>query len=169
MIGGADQEEEEEEEEERRAIFMGAGLALFLGNSVEQALINLLVLGGVTLGTIPATLEDVERAFGEHTTQTLGRLVGRLGADTDISRIDEVLERRNHLAHHFFTKRAIHFMSAPGRSLMLQELIEMHRLFESADTQIKELVARHLDDLGIGDAANEQARNELLEGLPNLN
>ena len=52
---------------------------------------------------------------------------------------------------------------------MLQELIEMHRLFESADTQIKELVARHLDDLGIGDAANEQARNELLEGLPNLN
>ena len=123
----------------------------------------------MTQGTIPTTLEDVELAFGEHTTQTLGRLVRRLGADTDISRIDEVLERRNHRAHHFFTKRAIHFMGAPGRSLMLQELIEIHRLFEGADTQIKELVARHRDDLGIDDAANKQARNELLEELPNLN
>ena len=162
-------ESDGQEERERQAIFMGAGLALYLGNSVEQALINLLVLGGVTRETIPATLEDVELAFHEHAKKTLGRLVSRLGADTDISGIDEVLERRNHLAHHFFTKRAIHFMSAPGRSLMLQELIEMHRLFEDADTQIKELVARHLEHLGIDEAANEQARNELLEELPNLN
>lgn len=91
-----------------------AGLALFLCNSFEQALINLLVLGGVTQETIPATLEDVELTFGEHATRTLGRLVSRLGEDTDISRIDEVLERRNHLAHHFFTKHAIYFMSTPA-------------------------------------------------------
>ncbi len=80
------------EERERQAIFMGAGLALYLGNSVEQALINLLILGGVTRETIPATLEDVELAFHEHAKKTLGRLVSRLGADTDISGIDEVLE-----------------------------------------------------------------------------
>jgi len=124
-------------EGQSNAVFACVGSALQHAQRYEQALkFFIRTIGRMQPGG--ATEESVEALANHLEKQTLGRLLKRFNSKVKVSDpgipklLEDAVEKRNFLAHHFFLEREHLIAEEPGRFSLLSELAEMDELFEKA-------------------------------------
>ncbi len=128
---------DEKANEQGKELYAHAGLALYWAQCFEKSLENLLYLCARVSGN-SLTLEELEALDRELEKQTLGRLLAdarklvTFGADAE-ELLGFALGRRNFLVHRFFKAHADDAMTSAGRELMIAELIEIQKCFQTAD------------------------------------
>lgn len=134
----ADESPMTEEDEQCRDVYAAYGVASYFGQVLEKSLCSFLVLQARLSGEIVTReqLEDFEAKL--HKKKTLGVLLKDLEkvvTHNEVSEkiMEEALEKRNFLIHHYFWEHARTFQSKQGRGRMLEELGQYRDLFQRAD------------------------------------
>jgi hypothetical protein len=137
---------------ERYAVYAEFGFAAERGQLLETEAGNL-ALGYLTLFFDTKNLSAEEKAMLQSVTEdlnekTLGTLLGHikktLVLDDSITRtLDEALDLRNHLTHHFFRTHNFALFSEDGRKLMIEELLieELHKIQDKLNLALATLQA----------------------------
>jgi hypothetical protein len=128
------------DDSQTRDVYAHFGLAMFLAQGLEHAIVNSLVILRLPLrGQL--TRADIDSLMEKNFRKPLGEILRALRSEVELpadleATLTEALKVRNHLAHHYFRERANQFVSRSGRDQMLQELQVHQRLFEAADDQL---------------------------------
>ena len=140
-------------EEQIKEVYAHAGLALYLAQCFEMSLANFLFIFHRATNDL-ITIEELLAVEKSNERKTLGALLRRTkdfcNFDQDaIGRLDEALDFRNHLAHHFFKVHGEDFLSFTGREKMLESLLAMQRSFQIADTLMEAVNRAMSNSFGI--------------------
>lgn len=136
------------------------GLASYWAQVLEHSALNLaLVLRLPALELVSKSLFD--ELYAELTRRTFGHLVKaaqRVVAISDEDRrvLDEALDLRNILTHHYFREHAEDFVSEKGRGEMKEELQRVIAKFKSADYVLEKLYRPLWKKYGVDETFIEQ-------------
>jgi|SRR6185436_11092130 len=145
------------EDEHCKEVYAHAGLALYLAQVLEHGVVNASVAARMPeRETI--TRADIMAFETEQFAKTLGGMLRAMRRYVTVppeveTLLTEALRRRNYLAHHFFRKFAVQFMTAQGRDEMLAWLHETKDMFQRADKALFQLMAPIREQFGITDEA----------------
>jgi hypothetical protein len=105
--------------------------------------------------------------------KTFGALVRKLKkmvklSDSIIATIDEALERRNYLTHHFFRVHNFRLYSEEGRKIMIAELNEIQEKFDKAHQMMGAISSLMLqisghDELDMNKIVEMQSRGKRID------
>ena len=128
------------DDEQTRDVYAHYGLAMFLAQTLEHAIVNALVILRLPEKE-EYTRQDIDEFMEGRFQKTLGALLKQLKSEISFppdleSMLVKALNRRNYLAHHYFRERAETFVTRNGSTQMLYELQSDQRLFEKADEQL---------------------------------
>lgn len=113
------------------------------------------------------TRARVDELFAEANSRTLGQIVVEIAPHLDVKTmqlLDEVVSRRNFLAHHFWFEKIVEMQSVEGVKKLASELWDDQRLFESADNLLLETARGLRVAVGIPDEAVDNMLAELEAG-----
>ena len=107
-------------------VFTFFGLAAFTGQCLEKGLV-LFAMSYKLLDENVLEKSELLSICDSLNSKTFGRLLNTVKSRVDIpepiiQKLDESLEKRNWLVHHFFHDRAAHFADNEGRKQMIKEL-----------------------------------------------
>ena len=131
-------------DDEVRDTYAHFGLALYLAQVLEHAIVNAMV--AVRLDQRDRlTRSDIDAFMSERFENTLGKLLKALRSELTVPpALDDLLTRalsqRNFLAHHFFRERAQAFLTVSGCEAMQAELRAAQELFSQADKALTALI-----------------------------
>ena len=150
------------------------GLAAYWAQTLESGALNLAIV--LRLPDVNLVTQDLfEELYSELTRKTLGQLLSQAKKAIDISEanikyLDEALELRNILTHHYFREHAEDFVSEVGRQEMKEELQGIISKFKNADKILdsiylplwekygvnEEFIERELEQMRIEAAARDR-------------
>lgn len=159
----------DDESYQSREVYAQFGLTIFLGQILEQAVINGLTMAQQHADP-KATRDTFDARQKKNRKATFGQLINTLepymAGDAElITDLKAAVQHRNLLAHHFFSDHAVEFMSIPGRELMLAELVDMQHEFQELDPRLKPVIERYLRRMGITVKQQESLMAEAMDEL----
>lgn len=118
----------------------------------------------------PELTEMFKNIVDDLNHKTFGAMVRQLKktlnlSDSIIEVIDEALERRNYLTHHFFRTHNFRLFSEEGRKIMMAELKEIQEIIDKAHQMMSTIsslmfqIAGH-DDLDMNNIVEMQTRGK---------
>ena len=130
----------EPENDDPKEVFAFFGLAYYQAAVLEQGVLNLAVAMNAK-GIPGATIRDLKSLFSTIEDKTFGQIIH--AAKTNFQLPEELekdlsvaLEKRNYLAHKFFSNNAENFMRPAGRKNMIEELIEILEYIQDVDIRM---------------------------------
>jgi hypothetical protein len=134
-------------------VFRCAGCALLSAQFMEKELAFLLLIPRLKkLGTFPSEGE-IHEAIDKLDHMTLGQLIRQLKAFGDIgelsAKLQDALEKRNHLAHHFFQAYCNKLDDSGAQEAMKGELLNIKRLFDEMFDGLHHVNFRLMREMGI--------------------
>lgn len=131
----------EPEGTDAKEVFAFFGLCSYSAQVLEQGLVNFAV-GLRALGLSRLTQEDFDSLFERMSKRTLGQLIADIRPYISVSTklehaIIQALHDRNYIAHTFFAKHDVDFMSDQGRIKMMEELREITERIRNVDQEIE--------------------------------
>ena len=159
---------EEPGEEFIKEAYARFGLAYYHSECLHKTLCHICALAS-SQDSKDLTRPRVEEKLAYAYSLTLGQVkdeIKELIPEELFSQLDEGVERRNFLAHHFWFER-IHLMLSPtGLNQIFRELDEYSSLFQRLD----EMASIHLDvqrrKLGLTDEMLQACLDEIISGKP---
>lgn len=154
--------------DEVRELFARFGRAYYFANVLDRGLCDLYSLSRIP-DPGPVTRLRVEEHLRDAFKMTLGQVVRSLEPSLSpalVKQLDEAIERRNYLAHHFWYERAHLMQSADGVEEMIAELDAFTELFEAADGEIDKLVEPLNKRIGVTPAMFAACMAEVVSGEP---
>jgi len=157
-----------------RGVYAKFGLAYYQSECLHRGLCTILAWSGLPsrdLITRPRVEERLAQAFsltlGDVTTKLEGVLPAELSGD-----LQEAVDRRNFLAHHFWFERAQLMFSVENVRQLLAELDRYAQLFERLDIRVSEWSEPKRRELGLTDEVVQASLSRILAGeleepLPN--
>ena len=147
-------------EEHIKEVYAQAGLALYFAQCFEMALANFLFIYHRATND-RVTVEELLALESSNAKKTLGALLMKTkdlcSFDQDaLDRLDQALEHRNRLSHHFFKDHGESFLSWSGREKMLEVLLEIQRSLQIADTLIEATNRAMSQAIGVTDEIIQQ-------------
>ena len=144
--------------ETEHEIFRDFGYAAFTAQMLEAELLQLL-LAAEHVGRITFDKKTAIESEFFLSKKTLGQLIAefrKAGMDDELDvMLRDALDARNFLAHYFFTRHALDFLTAEGRGKMLKELQRLRFRIgrvQHAFSQIRERVYEQLFGITRADA-----------------
>ena len=138
-----------------REVFAHFGLAGYLGQVLEEAMVGLLIARRLPdRRTTPLSeIEAIERWARRRTMgQVTQRLRDELAVDDTVAAaLSEALAARNELTHGYFAERAAKFCTHAGCVEMLDELIAAQETIQRATNAIEAIVRPLRTVVGIDD------------------
>ena len=125
-----------------RDVYAEYGRAMGVAQLLEHYLVYLIIAAYEHPSSQKLTAEEYDDKLAQLSRKTLGGLISGLKQSFEVppafaSRLEEALNLRNWLAHHYFADRAEAFQTPDGRSEMIRELDgignRLHKLFEYFD------------------------------------
>jgi len=165
-------------EDETREVYARFGLATYLGNVIDEALSNCLLVFEFAFrpGAGRTGVADFQ---AEVAKDTLGRKVTRLESSPRppspalIALLRQVVAERNELAHRFMAEKCTKWYSAVGRKEMVAQLNAAIDLFQRAEEGLEHEYRPRAEALNMTDElirdimdkqiANERARDVVTE------
>lgn len=161
------------ESEQIREVYAHYGLAMYLAQCLEQAIYVALLFfdhfpkAVKSYTTAEEWTREADRFEEKELGQTMGKLIRRLseagvpvvGLDSELQ---EVLRRRNWLAHGYFSDRSVQLTVVDGREKMVAELKVLQLLFRSCSEQIDAVSMPVARKYGFTEEALEQAKLDLI-------
>jgi hypothetical protein len=144
---------------EARDVFAHFGVVAYYLQVLEVNVVQHLV-GQRLRDSQPGPPTDLDRFFDHGRTKTLGQLLRMLDSgildshETDFPEdlrcaLNEALNRRNYLTHHFFWDLAHDFMSPQGRQAMIDRLMEERAWLMAVNDRLNDLTITLLEPYGI--------------------
>lgn len=160
------------EEDQVRDVYAYYGLAMYWSQCVEQSMfIHLMFLEFFPkkvkgFSNAAKWASDFDRYEEVELGKTMGRLLQKLKSEgqptEEVSALlASVLQRRNWLAHSYFSSRAIEFMHESGRSDMIEELQEATELFREAAAKLDAITMPIARRYGYTEEMEAKAKNEM--------
>lgn len=137
-----------DDEEQHREVYAWAGLALYYAQVFEQGMIHAAYVAQIENNTLVREFTSAEDFQGVVDRQTAGKIIRRVREHVTLSPELEAIclacvDRRNFLAHRFFSERSDSFARREGRQQMLEELREMIVGFQTADAGLERAMFEH--------------------------
>jgi len=149
-----------------REIYARFGLAYYHSEVLHRELCIILAMADLPrrdLITRPRIEERLAHAFSLTLGDVITTLAGKLPAEYS-TRLEEVREKRNFLAHHFWFDRA-HLMFRADHILeLIDELDGYTKVFSRLDEEISEWFHERLHDLGLTDDILQDCLARILSG-----
>lgn len=164
--------------EECKDVYAHFGLAMYMAQCVEQSIIQLLIFLDFFENNVAAwesegkwskDFELFEKAISK---KTMGRLMGNLKGIDSFSHLlddnlegllDEALDKRNWLAHAYFSDRATHFVNSSGREEMIAELKAIRGLFKHIEDQLNPITYALSEKYGLTEKFISELTQKLTE------
>jgi hypothetical protein len=152
-----------------KEVYARFGLAYYHSECLHKTLCHIYVMASFQ-DIKDVTRPRVEEKLAYAYSLTLGQIrdeVKELIPEKLLSHLDEGIERRNFLAHHFWFERVHLMFSTNGLNLILQELDEYSSLFQRLD----EIASEHLEThttkkFGLTDEILQDCLDEVISGKP---
>lgn len=164
-----------EESDHVKEVYAHFGIAMYLAQCVEQSLILLLVFHEFFPKNIKEKTYDNSELWAAKydkyndlvSSKTMGRLLGAVRGlevltEFQIEELKIALDKRNWLAHHYFSKRSMHFMSQEGRDSMIKELEECRDFLGGIDNSLMHEISSLNEKYGFSEEALEEIKQEML-------
>ncbi len=140
------------DEDQRRETFAYYGLACYQVQCVERQMAILLAITEFPIIDPGQGVEfnkyldgSFERTFGQLLTR-----IRKLDVDENVvARLNDALEKRNWLAHHYFWDRATTLLTRKGRCQMILELVDLANTFSELDDQLTRICTEWNERNGI--------------------
>ncbi len=149
-----------------REMYARFGLAYYNSEVLHRALCLILAISGLPrrdLITRPRIEEKLAHAF----SLTLGDVITELGEKLPaeyLSKLEEVREKRNFLAHHFWFDRAHLMFRADHVYRLIQELDGYTEVFSRLDEEASAWFHAQQTDLGLTDEILQDSLTHILSG-----
>ncbi|MGR6543321.1 hypothetical protein [Paenibacillus tundrae] len=150
--------------EHSRELFAYYGLAVYYGQSLEQQLVNLILLMKLSQGKV-MTNEDLEDLYERKMSSSLGQLIHEVRhhftfSDDETRQLNELWQQRNSIVHHYFKERIHETFSPEGRSRMISELEDFKNRAQELEMTLQIYTAAWIAQLGL-DAESAAALQRL--------
>jgi hypothetical protein len=145
-----------------REVYARFGLAYYHSECLHRELCNFLALSALP-GPEAMTRPRVEERLAFAFSLTLGAVVDQLKPlvpDELFEKLQEAVEVRNFLAHHFWFERSYLMFTVPGLEQMIEELDGMSARFHELDETCSRRFVQKRRDLGISDEDAERILEE---------
>ncbi len=151
-------------DEQVREVYAHFGLAVYLGQVLEHALVIAMVMLKLPHRD-RLTKQDIDAFMDQQFAKTLGKLIKNLRTQTTLPSdleglLAQALKTRNWLCHDYFRERAVEFMTDAGREKMLAELGEARDLLDRAEKQLSAVVQPLAERSGFTEAKFQQYYEE---------
>lgn len=168
MADGETSLRQEPDAEELRELFARFGRAYYFADVLHRGILNLCAFsrrserGPVTRLRLEEHLRDAFKlSLGQAALEVRSYFTTKVAEE-----FNEVVERRNFLAHHFWYERAHLMTSADGVGVMICELDALADLFQRFDAEVESVTKPLLANLGVTSAMLAQCLDEVLQGEP---
>jgi hypothetical protein len=156
------------QDEQVREVYAHFGLAVYMAQVLEHALVNAMVVGRLPQRA-RVTGSEIDDFMSEQFDATLGKLIKELGhymvvPEALAGALQRALRTRNWLAHRYFREHAVEFMSEAGRSATITELQDARNSFEAADQLLETVVQPIMARYGITDQTVAEYERRLRVG-----
>ena len=137
-----------DDQDQHREVYAWAGLALYYAQVFEQGMIRAAYVAQIENNSLVSEFTSAEDFHGVADRETAGKIIRRVREHVALSPELEAIclacvDRRNFLAHHFFSERSDSFARLEGRQQMLEELREMIVGFQTADSGLERVMFEH--------------------------
>lgn len=164
--------------EECKDVYAHFGLAMYLAQCVEQSIIQLLIFfdffdkNAQRWESEEKWAADFDIFESAVSKKTMGRLIGSLKnldnfgqlLDDDLEGLlSEALDKRNWLAHSYFSDRASHFVRSSGRVAMVAELEESRDLFKSVEDKLNPITYALTEKYGLTESMVQELASKMKE------
>jgi hypothetical protein len=172
--GMAREDELDDHNYQVREVYAQFGLTVYLAQVLEKGVVNAVTLAEAIdqhdvrpSVPFPDLYDTLEAANARLPLGPLLKKFGRYVSEDPalLGSLTGALERRNHLAHHFFWDHANDMMSAAGREEMLAELLLLAEQMHQTDQLVTPVVRRQLRDIGWTDEAFDRAIDDSLQRM----
>jgi hypothetical protein len=155
-----------------KTVYAHFGLAAYYAQCFETSL-GLFFLVERKLNHTKMTAHEFDALELVFQKKTLGALIKSFREQVSVGNeyeavLDNALDRRNFLTHHFFRARAEYWMSERGRQKMLDELAEITDDLRKADGVIIAMYMAMTKALGITDQILEEEWDKLVADANSL-
>lgn len=144
------------------------GLAYYHSECLHKALCHIYALASFQ-DSKDITRPRVEEKLAYAYSLTLGQVkdeIEELIPKELFSQLDEGVEKRNSLAHHFWFEKVHLMFSTTGLNQMIQELDEYSSLFQSLDDMASTYLKRQIQKFGLTDEVLKACLDEIISGKP---
>ena len=144
------------------------GLAYYHSECLHRELCHIHAIASFQTSSV-ITRPRMEEKLAYAYSLTLGQLrddLKDLLPEHLFSQLNEGVEKRNFLAHHFWFERAHLMFSAAGLKHLIEELSELSRLFSKLDKQASQYFKPKAQQLGLSDEVLQHALDEARSGKP---
>jgi len=151
-----------------KEVYAKFGLAYYHSECLHRELCNMYAIGTFESSS-HITRPRVEEKLAYAYSLTLGEITKqfeRLLPQKLFSELNDIVEKRNFLAHHFWFERATFMLTTAGVDRMLQELTELCQLFSDLDKKISMHFEPKRKQLGLTDEILQAALNDVSAGRP---
>lgn len=149
-----------------REVYARFGLAYYHSEVLHRGLCIILALSDIPrrdLMTRPRIEEHLARAFSLTLGDVIAELVGRMPIEFS-TRLRDVLEKRNFLAHHFWFDRAHLMFRADHVEGLIEELEGYTRLFSKMDEDTSTWFEDRRTEIGLTDVILQHSMARVLSG-----
>ncbi|WP_458631333.1 hypothetical protein [Paenibacillus sp. CMAA1364] len=122
-------------------VFTYFGLAVYSSQSLEQQLVNLLMLMKLSEGKIPSE-EDFNELYQRKLSNSLGQLVQEIQhhfpfSEEETVQLKKIWKQRNYIVHDYFKERIQETFSPGGRSRMIRELTSFYQQAQQLEKKLQ--------------------------------
>lgn len=153
-------------QEQTREVYAQYGLTMYFAQCLERGLAILLA---TAYGPGPRKITRMQYDILLNTLfkRTFGALVSNLRTVPFPNHLEEqlqqALEKRNWLTHHYFWDRAGHLASQKGQEEMMLELKEMRELFSELDNELGRITNEWSSSHGVTNEVFQDALEKILK------
>lgn len=155
-----------------REVYAHYGLAMYWAQCVEQAIFQNLVFFDLypRFGKTVMSRKEWEETYDNYETKelrkTMGKLIEKLKKEGEStgeiqSLVKACLQKRNWLAHAYFSDRSTDITQVSGREIMIKELEEIQELFRETDYKINEITKPIMKHYGLTEEKLEEIMKDL--------
>jgi hypothetical protein len=119
------------------------GMTMYLIQVLEHQVVNLIVASNLPRGS-RISREELQRIRADGLKRTRGQQLRELISCVEApswlrERVNRVIAKRNHLAHHFFREHYDKMQSVSGNEELVRELVNLQRFIVAVDEELTEL------------------------------
>ncbi len=159
--------ESELTEDEIKEVYARYGLTAYTSQLFEKELGQFLT-HVIQMQKKTWSSEEIDSVINDISLKTLGRILNELRERVKLkpqleNKLKEAANKRNYLAHHFFSENAYKFFSKKGQTEMINELNSLKELFDEAESISRALSKTTRKIIGFDENKIEALANQTIQ------
>lgn len=164
-----------DDSEQIKEVYAHFGLAMYVAQCVEQSIILLLIFHDFFPKNIASKIHLNPKLWADRydefeeivSSKTMGRLIKHLMrvkelTKPDLTSLQAALEKRNWLAHSYFSQNAQYFTFEEGRQKMVKELEECRDSLGDVDVMLMKSIDLLCKKYGMSEEQFERIKEEIV-------